>query len=255
MPISSAAWLLLGAAYFLLPLGATARFSLQGGPTDALSLAAYRQVLEDPAFRRTLWLSAQIAVETTVIALALMVPTVFWVHLRVPGARRPVEFLTVLPIVVPPIVLVVGLLDVFRGAPEWFVGTPKILVTAYVILSLPFMFRALDAGLSAVDIRTLTEATQALGGGWIAVMWRVVLPNVRGAALAGAFLTIAIVMGEFTMASLLLFNTFPVYINLIGQSTAYPAAALTVMSFAITWAAMLGLLVLGRGPRPSAMGV
>ena len=43
-----------------------------------------------------------------------------------------------------------------------------------------------------------------------------ILPNIRVAALGGAFLTLAIVMGEFTIASLALFNTFPTYIQLHG---------------------------------------
>ena len=135
-------------------------------------------------------------------------------------------------------------------------GTPKILVASYVVLSFPFMYRALDAGMAAIDVRTLTEAAQSLGARWPLVMWRVILPNVRAAALAGAFLTVAIVMGEFTIASLLLFNTFPVYINLVGQATAYPAAALTIISFAITWVAMGALLLVGRGRvRGAAVGV
>jgi putative spermidine/putrescine transport system permease protein len=255
MPVSGAAWLLIGAAYFLVPLVATARFSLQGGTGDGLSLDAYRQVLADPQFRETLWLSFQLALETTGISMLLMVPTVYLLHVRLPRLRRAVEFLTVLPVVLPPIVLVVGLSDLYRPAPEWFVGTPKILVAAYVVLSFPYVYRSLDAGLSAIDVRTLSEAAHSLGAGWATTLWRVILPNLRSAVLSGAFLTVAIVMGEFTIASLLLFNTFPVYINLVGQSTAYPAAALAIVSFAITWAAMLLLLLVGRGRRAVVAGV
>ncbi len=46
---------------------------------------------------------------------------------------------------------------------------------------------------------------------------------------------------------MLLFNTFAVYINYIGQTSATQAAALTLLSFLITWIAMLGVLVTGRG--------
>ena len=84
---------------------------------------------------------------------------------------------------------------------------------------------------------------------------RVILPNIKSAALAGSFLTLAIVMGEFTIASLAVFDTFPIYIQYINQNKAYPASAVTLLSFAITWAAMLALLAVGRGRRaPAAAG-
>jgi putative spermidine/putrescine transport system permease protein len=54
--------------------------------------------------------------------------------------------------------------------------------------------------------------------------------------LSGAFLTFAIVIGEFTMASLLNRPAFGPYLQLIGANRAYEPAALAVIAFAITWA-------------------
>ena len=120
------------------------------------------------------------------------------------------------------------------------------LAGAYVILAFPYMFFSLDAGFRAIDIHTLTEASQSLGASWPVTLGKVILPNIRAAALAGSFLTLAIVMGEFTIASLSAFHTFPIYIQGVNESEAYPAAAVTLMSFGITWAAMLALLLVGR---------
>ena len=59
-------------------------------------------------------------------------------------------------------------------------------------------------------------------------------------------------MGEFTIASLSAFHTFPTYIQLVSETQAYEPAALSLLSFLITWAAMLALLFIGRGrPRPA----
>jgi len=125
----------------------------------------------------------------------------------------------------------------------------------YVVLGFPFMFFALDNAFRAIDVHTLTEASQSLGAGWTRTLWKVILPNILTGALAGAFLTFALVMGEFTMASLALFNTFPTYINYIGQTKANPAAALTIISFGITWLALLGILLVGRRPGRAAVQV
>jgi len=244
---SALLWLLVGTAYFMVPLAATAEFSLKGSG-EGYGFTAYRTILEDPQFKETIWLSFKLAVETAIVSLLLFVPTVYWVHLKLPRLRPVIAFLSILPFVVPPIVLVVGLADVYRSAVDTtYFGIPQILVAGYVVLSFPFVFWPLDAGFRAIDVHTLTEASQNLGAGWRTTLTRVILPNVRIAALSGALLTLAIVMGEFTMAQILLYFTFPIYINYIAETTAYPAAALTIISFGITWAALLLILIAGRG--------
>jgi putative spermidine/putrescine transport system permease protein len=245
--ISAIAWLTLGLLYLVIPLLAMAKFSVEKGFLGGYTTDAYREILDDPQFRHTLWTSAKLAIETTILSLALMIPTVYWVHLKLPRLRPLMEFIAVLPIVVPAIVLVIGLADFYRSAPDWFYGTTRFLVVGYVVLSLTFVYFALDQGIRAIDIHTLTEAAASLGASRTTTLLRVILPNLRTAALSAALLTIAVVMGEFTMANILLFNTFPTYIYYIGQTKANPAAALSLISFVILFLAMLGILLLGRG--------
>jgi len=251
--LSSAIWLLLGAVYFIVPLVGTLLFSLQSGRNSSYSLSAYGTVLHDHTFWTTLRLSLELSLETIAISLALLVPTAYWVHLKLPRLKPYVEFMTILPFVVPPIILVVGLLDLYKGSPSWFYDKPYgFLATAYVILAFPYMYFSLDAGFRSIDVHTLTEASQSLGASWRTTLTRVILPNIRAAALGGSFLTLAIVMGEFTIASLSTFKTFPTYIQFINETQPYEAAALSLLSFLIVWAAMLALLFVGRGrPRPT----
>jgi putative spermidine/putrescine transport system permease protein len=240
--------LVLAAAYFLVPLGATTWNSFHEGHLGYTTLA-WRQIVHDPEFRQTLWLSFQLAVETTVVVLVLMVPTVYWVNLRLPRLRPVIEIITILPFVVPPIVLIVGLRSTFSGnAPRWFVDEPKFLTAAYVVLAFPLAYRALDVGVRAIDVHTLTDAAQSLGAGWTRTLLGVILPNLRGAVLSTAMLTLAIVMGEFTVASIQLVKTYPVYIEQVNTGgDAFQPAALAVISVLVTFVAMLGFLLLGRG--------
>jgi putative spermidine/putrescine transport system permease protein len=165
-----------------------------------------------------------------------------------PRLRPVLGFMALVPFVVPPIILVVGLLNFYKGAPSWFYDKPYgFLATTYVILAFPYMYFALDAGFRSIDLHTLTEASQSLGASWRTTLTRVILPNIRVAALGGSFLTLAIVMGEFTVASLATFQTFPTYIQFINETQPYEAAALSLLSFGIVWAAMLALLFVGRG--------
>lgn len=246
---SALVWLAIGAAYFLIPLLALLLFSLRDRVTGSCcSLGSYGEILGDPQFAKTLRGSIVLSLETIALSLVLLVPTVYWVHLKLPRMRPVLAFLALVPFVVPPIILVVGLFDVYRDTPDWFFAQPYgFLVAAYVILAFPYVYFSLDSGFRSIDVHTLTEASQSLGASWRTTLLRVILPNVRTAALAGAFLTLAIVMGEFTIASLASFDTFPIYIQYINQTKAYPAAAVSLMSFGITWAAMLALLLVGRG--------
>jgi len=248
MAPSAYVWLVLGAAYFFIPLLATFLFSLNKNQTGKCCTAAsYSWVIHNGDFWHTLKISLLLAIETIVIALVLFVPTIYWVHLKVPRLRPVIAFLALIPFVVPPIVMVVGLLAVYKGSPAWFYGQPwGFLVAAYVILAFPYMFFSLDAGFRSIDVHTLTEASQSLGASWPTTLFKVILPNIRSAALAGSFLTLAIVLGEFTIANLAAFHTFPLFLQYVNETQAYPAGALTLMSFALTWGAMASLLLIGR---------
>lgn len=238
-------WLILAALYFVVPLYGSLEFSLETGP-GKYGFDAYQVILKDPQFKDSFLFSLQLAVATVVLSLILMVPTVYWVGLKLPGLRRWIDFIAVLPFVVPPIALTVGVLRLFQSQ-LWLISGPQILVLVYVILTLPFTYRSLDAGMRAIDIHTLTEAAQSLGASWVTILLRIILPNLRFAMLSAAFLTLTLVMGEYTVSSLMLFNTFAVYINYIGGTEANPAAALAMISLALTWAGMIGILLLGRG--------
>jgi len=244
-------WLvfIVGAVYFLLPLYATLDFSLKAKPP----FAAYTNSFADPNFFSSLFYSFAVGIATIIASLALIVPTAYWVQLRVPRARPIVEFVTLMPFVIPPVVLVFGLIRVYSQPPipltHTDIGSTLLLAFGYVVLSLPYMFRAVDTGLRSIDIRTLTEAAQSMGAGWFTILWRVILPNIRVAILSGAFLTLAIVLGEFTIASFLARPAFGPYISLLGNSKAYEPAAVSLISFGLTWLAMILIAALGRGAR------
>jgi putative spermidine/putrescine transport system permease protein len=253
---SAVVWLLLGAAYFVIPLVATFIFSLRDNATGkCCTFHNYGLIVHDGGFWTNIKVSFILSLETIAISLILLVPTVYWVHLKVPKLRTLIGFLALIPFVVPPIILVVGLLKVFKPhtgtlsfTPAWFYGHPYgFLVGAYVILAFPYVYFALDAGFRAIDIHTLTEASHSLGAGWPTTLLKVIVPNIKTAAFAGSFLTLAIVMGEFTIASLANFKTFPIYIALVNSAQSYEASALSLFSFVITWAAMMALLFIGRG--------
>jgi putative spermidine/putrescine transport system permease protein len=199
------------------------------------TLEAYRQAFADPRFYQSFGYSLLWAVLTIIFSLLLVVPTAYWVHLRLPKLRPYVEFVTLMPFVVPAVVLIFGLVRLYGRPPLILTTTPTVLIVGYIVLSLPYMYRAVDTGLRAIDIRALTEAAQSLGASWLTILKDVIFPNLRVAILSGIFLTFAIVMGEFTFAALLAWPAFGPYIEEIGSMRAYTPQAVSVMSFGVTW--------------------
>lgn len=238
---------LLGCLYFLLPLVGMAEFSLRMRRGE-YSFDAYAVVFADPRFWATFGYSLMLAVWTIVVGVVLVVPTAYWVRLKLPQARPVIEFITLLPLVIPAIVIVFGYIRLYNTSSFLpltgsALGTDILLTMGYATLALPYMYRSVDTGLRTIDVATLTEAAQSLGAGWITIMARIILPNVLVAVLSGAFLTLAIVMGEFTMAALLNRPAFGPFMQLIGANRAYEPPALAVIAFAITWGCM-GLMQL-----------
>ncbi|WJS84611.1 ABC transporter permease [Paracoccus sp. TOH] len=239
--------LVVGGLYFLLPLIGTIEFSLRMRRGE-YSLDAYRSVLSDAAFRQTFSYSVVMALLTIVLGVLIVVPTAYWVRLRLPRLRPVIEFITLLPLVIPAIVVVFGYIRLYNTSSILPLtgtasGTNLLLLCGYATLALPYMYRAVDTGLSTLDVRSLTEAAQSLGAGWVRIIGRLILPNVLGAVMSGAFLSFAIVIGEFTMAALLNRPAFGPYMQLLGANRAYEPAALAVIAFAVTWGCM-GLMQL-----------
>jgi putative spermidine/putrescine transport system permease protein len=237
---------LIGFLYFFVPLLGTFAFSMRSDPL----FSAYAVVVDDPQFAATLFYSFLIGIITIIASSILIVPTAFWVRLRLPRLRPYIEFITLLPFVIPPIILVFGLLRSYSGDPFPLAGSDfgsnVLLVAAYVVLSFPYMYRAVDTGLRAIDVRSLTEASQSLGASWFTLMIRVIFPNLRVSLLSGAFLTLAIVVGEYTIATFLARPAFGPYISLLGGNRAYEPAAVSLISFGLTWIAMGLLTLVGR---------
>jgi putative spermidine/putrescine transport system permease protein len=243
-------WAILGALYFLVPMYGTLDFSLRM-LKGQLSLEAYRVVVGDPAFRDAVLFSLEMAVFTILVSILLIVPTTYWIHLRLPKLRPIIELLTLLPFIVPTIVLVFGLIRTYGRPPFSLTNsgatTNILLVGGYLVLSMPYMYRAVDVGLRSVDLHTLTEASLSLGSSWFDVIVRVIVPNLRVAILSGALITFATVMGELVLADFLVRPALGPYMVQIGKDTVYQPAALSILSFAITWIAMGLISFFARG--------
>lgn len=244
--------LVLFGLFFLFPLYAMADFStrnlIQGGRT----LQAWKNLVQDDALYQAIVISLLLAVFTVVVMLLVLVPTMIWVRLRAPWAKGMVEFLCLLPLTIPALVVVVGLRNVYLWV-TYFLGESALTLTfVYVVVVLPFAYRAIDGALSSIDLRTLSEAARSLGAGWATTILRVVVPNIWSGILSAAFISIAVVLGEYTIASLSGYQTLQVEIVAIGKSDGPTSVAASLATLLFGFMLLLVLSLLTRGGRRGA---
>jgi putative spermidine/putrescine transport system permease protein len=247
-PIWAFVVLAVSVVYFLLPLYATAVFGFSTGKT--FTLQPLFDGLGDDSFHSALILSLTYSIVTTVLALVVVAPTAYLVELRFPRLRSTVEFLTILPFVIPPIILAVGLSSVYGiNSPVNLISSdwaPVLLYGGYFVLTLPFVFRAIDNALRAVDVRMLSEASASLGASPTRTFLQVIVPSISLGLVSGALLAFTTAMGEFTLAALLGYPTFPVYLLNVNEYSPHMGKALVLVSFLITWAGVIALAAVAR---------
>lgn len=238
--------LLLMGAFFLLPIGAMLEFSTRGNSViSPRTLDAWVLIAQTPGLVKGIVTSLQLAVITSLGMLALLLPTMVWVRLRLPQISRIVEFICLLPLTVPAIALVVGLKPLYIWMNINVTPSVLALAFAYLILVLPYSYRSLDAGLAAIDLKTMSEAARSLGAGWFTVMWRIVIPNMPSAILNAALLSVALVLGEFTVASLLNFQNLQVEVAYVGLTNASTSTAVAVGALLLAFVLLMVLTLVG----------
>ena len=254
--------LIAAAIFFMAPLLSMARFALQNVQVfqleksnlfDKWSFSEVTKAFDEPGFKPTLFLSLRLALGTVLLTLGLLIPTALLVHVKLPKARPAVEFLTLLPYMVPPITLVAGVIGFIRPNARWFVASNYALIPFYAILALPFTYRSIDAGIRAIDVRTLIDASRSLGAGWGTTLRRALLPNLRSAIISSSFLTATVVLGEFTMAQVLLKRTFPTFLAEYGVKEGRGGIALALLTLIATTVLLVLLTVVTR--RKGAAGL
>ena len=251
LPAVRGGYLILIGIYFLLPLLAMARFAFQNVPMALLtpeklltgwSVSGLWTAITDPQVMSATWTSVQIVALSIVLNLVILVPVAIVTEVRNPALRPFINALTLLPWVIPPIALVVGVAATFRVAAPWFLASTLSLVPFYALWAMPFTYRVLDAGLQAINARTLYEAARGMGASFPTIIFKVLLPNMRPSMIASAALTAALVLGEFAFASLLLKSTLPTEMVTYQGSDPRGGLALALFVMVVT-ALILGLVV------------
>ncbi len=241
---------------FLVPIVAMVEFTLRKGVDGGHDFARWATVFGGgltPEFKPIftgLGNSLLLAVVTVLVMLVLLVPTMVLVRIRFPQLQRVLEFICLLPITIPAIVLVVGLAPVYSVVSKMFGSGVWTLAFAYGVIVLPYAYRSIQANLVAVDVVTLSEAARSLGAGWLTILFRVVVPNIRRGLLAASFISVAVVLGEFTIAALLNRVNLQTALLVVNKADPFIAVIFALLALLFAFVLLLAIGFIGGGGRP-----
>ena len=191
VPLAFLAPGLIGTVIFvLLPFGDVIRRSFYSSVTgEWQGLSGYRLVFENGAFRRAVWNTLRFVL----CCLPLLIILGFLVALLLTGGRRPgaVKTLFLFPMAMPAAVVVLvwkmvfgqgGFLGQLLYRPEGFMESGSafwVLVFSYLWKNLGYTIVLWIAGIAALP-GDMFEAARVDGAGEVAILQKILLPNLKG---------------------------------------------------------------------------
>lgn len=225
-----------GLLFFVFPVASAIEFSLRSYGNKGHTFANYSWIFQQEDFFTNITISLKLAALSAVITLLTVVPAVTYLHLEGQRFKRIFEFLAILPLVVPVVSLAIG---AQKAMPTFIQNSQYELAFFYVVIAIPYTFQSLNVGLTSIPLKTLVEASRSLGASFGRTVISVIVPAIRSAINAAIFLAVTLSFGEFTLTSLLHWETFPVWITRVSQGNVLGSIALSMFSLIGAWTLLI----------------
>jgi putative spermidine/putrescine transport system permease protein len=169
--------------YLLLPLLATFIYAFAKDWQNTVlpeqwTLEWFSGMFKDIRFLDALWTSLYLCAISVALSLVIMLPAVFVITVYLPRWETFMKGLVVLPYAVPGVVAAVGLIRAYSAGPIDIAGTAYILIGAYFVVILPYMYQGIRNSLLTVSAVELLNSAELLGAGRMRAFVTVVLPNI-----------------------------------------------------------------------------
>jgi putative spermidine/putrescine transport system permease protein len=242
-------------AYLIVPLVASLGYSFwvpgKGFVADALFDA-----VQTPGVIAGLGLSLGLSVASVAILLVLLVPTIVFVHVAAPRLRGLVEVICTLPLVIPAVSLVAGVMALLRAGSlagrgslpqqvsQWLQDPsfPLVLLGCYIVVLLPFAFRVLDNAIASIPAKQLLDSARGLGASFPIAVMRVIVPNLGSALWFCVFFGLSAGLAEYTFSVTMGFHTLSVELMTISKDNFRVSIAVALLVTLFSWV-LMGLVL------------
>lgn len=167
-----------------------------------IGLASYAKVLSSKEILNALWNSAILALGSAAVVMALTV-VIAWLIIRTKiRGRWLLDNLASSSLTIPGVVLAMAMIWTYTTLPIPIYGTLMILMLAYVVRYIPYGMRYSSSSLIQISVE-LEEAAQVSGANWLQTMWRILVPLLRPALVAGSIYVMLQSVKEFSTSVML----------------------------------------------------
>ncbi|KKO55552.1 ABC transporter permease [Paenibacillus sp. DMB20] len=227
--------------YLILPLAATFMYSIADEwhrtiLPESYTFGWYKELFSDSRFLEAVGRTLLVSFIALALSIVTMAMAVFAIFMYMPKLERFLQVLTMIPFAVPGVVAAVGLIKVYSSGPIVLSGTIWILVGAYYVLVLPYMYQGIRNSLRTIDARKLMEAAEVLGASKIKAFKLIVIPNIMTGILVSALLSFSILIGEFVLANFLVggyYETIQIYLIRRMNESGHVSSAIVIAYFVI----------------------
>lgn len=246
--------MLLFMAYLLLPLLATFLYAVAREWQATLlpqswTLEWFAELARDAKFLNALWISLTICAVSVIISLAVMLPAVFIISVYVPRLEAVMKGVVVLPYAVPGVVAAVGLIRTYSSGPIAISGTVYILIGAYFVIVLPYMYQGIRNSLLTISAVDLLQSAEMLGASRIQAFFTVIVPNIWTGVIVSSLLSFSVLFGEFVLTNMLVgghIQTIQVYLMQKLSQSGHLASAIAISYFLFILGLSVLLMMLGK---------
>ncbi len=215
------------------------------------TLKWYKQLFTTSQYTATMVTSVYVAFLCVIISLAITILAVYALNtMKSKWLKKIFDYIVLVPVAIPPIVIAVGLIELYTFDNFSFVGTTFILVAAHLVITLPFMMKPIISSFDIINWKDLNEAADSLGSSFFYKIRKVLIPNILPGVISGSIMVFAMSLGEFQLALLLTGfknQTYPIMLReAFYMSTGFACAATSVIIFIAFLSIIIMLLIVKK---------
>jgi putative spermidine/putrescine transport system permease protein len=225
--------------YLFIPLAVTFLYSVAQKwqatvIPESYTLIWYKAVFSDIRFWEALGRSFFISTLSVLLSLMIMIPIVFIVNIYYPKLEKFLSIISMIPFSIPGVVYAVGLIKIYSDGPLKIAGTLWILLGAFFIVVMPYMYQAIKNSLATIDANRLMEAAELLNATKLQAFTYVILPNIMKGITVSALLSFSLLFGEFVLTNILVggaYETVQIYLFNKQNVSGHLCSAIVIIYF------------------------
>lgn len=239
---SSVAILVLVLIYLLIPLVVSIIYSLFSNWTGVVpkgfTVETYVKLFQDPAFLQSLGRTVVICIIPIALTILLVLLALFVTAIYFPKLEKYVQIICMIPYTIQGVILSVSILSLYVSNQTILGNRIVMLIGAYCIIILPYIYNGIRNGMRAVNMPVLIEAAEMLGCSKIYAFFAVIVPNILSAIIVSSLLAVGIIFGDYVLDRNLAGSQFPnvqIYLYQAMKSDSMKSSAVFCVVMAVTF--------------------